>query len=484
MGGTTARNDRMEAELTRWLSGLEPAATPVALRVRTFANLRDEAARPPQRLAWLRPALSSAASLSAVVLGLGFVAVLAVVSASQGHGTGGPGSAAPYVGGQPVLPGATGPGEAPVIQRGLDLSGLLILVATALAGLSIFLPRVQRLGRRIALGKVETTPGVALPLRRSVRSIPRVTWALVALGLLSALWTLWLVFQPNWMLPPIWLLAFSICMLPVTVSVPAVVAWRYPLADRSSRLLLLGTTATLGVSLVSLLTLSVYQAPAIGEPLGRLLMYVYGALLVTSSVALAAGLAGRSESMRRPPLWLAAVAIGAAFLIEMGPLLDMLIGTGGFAWSTPPIDLAGWVFAAACRWLELVGLLAIPWVGICALRRHGGSWGWRLVLAAGAFELIGRLPGILLYLYNGLLVYYTPFGAVGPGDFSTTYALAQWQSVTGNIAVVALVLALLTGLHPLPAKAPPAEPSTGESDRDATEGNAPAAPASAETPAI
>jgi len=67
------RRDRMESELTRWLVGLEPVGTPVALRIRTFSDLRAEAARPRRRLPWLRPALSSMAALGSVVAGAGLL---------------------------------------------------------------------------------------------------------------------------------------------------------------------------------------------------------------------------------------------------------------------------------------------------------------------------------------------------------------------------------------------------------------------------
>jgi hypothetical protein len=356
-------------------------------------------------------------------------------------------------------------------------------VASALAGLSVFMPRVRRLARRVALGTAEAAPAAALPFKRPLRSIPRVAWAMAALGLVSAAWTLWLVNylsnQPGSVAAAPWIFAINLCLLPVVVSVPAVVAWRYPLADRSSRLLLLGTAATLFISLLSLFeaTFNLYGVSA----LAYALEYVYGVLSVTSSVALAAGLARRSGSVRRPPLWLAAAAVGAAFFIQMSFLFDWLFeeSDGGVLFGMSPTDLVTWLFAAASNWLELVGLLAIWWVGISAWRRHGGAWAWRLVLMAGTLQLIALLPERLFNLYNGYLVFYTPFGTVGAGDFSTMIALAQWRSLTGAIAVTALVLALLIGLRPVPPKSPPAESSA-----DTPEGDAAAAPASGETPAV
>ena len=67
--GTDTPDARMEAELSSWLRAFEPAATPIALRVRVSADLRTEAQRPRRPLPWVLPALSSMASLAAVVSG-------------------------------------------------------------------------------------------------------------------------------------------------------------------------------------------------------------------------------------------------------------------------------------------------------------------------------------------------------------------------------------------------------------------------------
>ena len=93
-GGT----DRMETELIGWLTGLEPTGAPIALRLRTFADLREEAARPRPRLPWLMPAVSSIGSLGAVVIGASLIMLIAVVGATVDHVHAVAGAMAPLAG--------------------------------------------------------------------------------------------------------------------------------------------------------------------------------------------------------------------------------------------------------------------------------------------------------------------------------------------------------------------------------------------------
>jgi hypothetical protein len=125
------RADRMEAELTKWLGGLEPTGTPISLRFRTFADLRAEAALPRPRIPWLRSALSTMASLGSVVAGAGLLVLFAVIgataqpgSAAGAYGPGlsgvGPGSASPFGGDYNYGPG--------------PVAILMLLAASTLAG--------------------------------------------------------------------------------------------------------------------------------------------------------------------------------------------------------------------------------------------------------------------------------------------------------------------------------------------------------------
>ncbi|HEX7490436.1 MAG TPA: hypothetical protein VF337_01890, partial [Candidatus Limnocylindrales bacterium] len=131
---TIRSNDRMEAELTGWLRGLEPGGTPVALRVRTFADLRDEAERPRPRFVWLRPTVSAVVSLGAVALVAGAIMVLSVVLGG-GHGVGGPGSVGPT---GPDVPAGPSDGVVQVVTWDQNVTQnpvalLLYLLTTCLA---------------------------------------------------------------------------------------------------------------------------------------------------------------------------------------------------------------------------------------------------------------------------------------------------------------------------------------------------------------
>jgi hypothetical protein len=157
----------MEAELTGWLCGFEPTGTPVALRIRTFADLRDEAARPHRRFEGLTARLPPFASLGTVVVGAGLFLLLAVAGAGTG---GGPiGAAAGSLGSQ--LSGAGTVAQPPMDDGyaiGPDPVGILmLLLASALAGCTVLIPRLRRLIGRIAFGKAATAPSVPLPFRRS-----------------------------------------------------------------------------------------------------------------------------------------------------------------------------------------------------------------------------------------------------------------------------------------------------------------------------
>lgn len=469
-------NVRMEAELIKWLGGFEPAGTPIALRFRTFADLRAEADRPRRRLPWLLPALSSMASLGAVVFGAGLIMLLAVAGASVSQGVGGSGGVGPsFVGG--------GAGSPPIdyvtSSYGPDpVALLLLLVASVLAGASVLLPRVQSLVCRIAFGKGEAAPSAPLPFRRPLRSISRLTWvlgAVAAVTLLGQFWIAYGVARMQMVLPEGLPSLFSAAMI---VPFAVAVALRYPLRDRSSKLLLVGTVAMVAnqllFSTLALLSLvGLYPFDWTG------LLYLVDFLSVASAVGIAAGLAGRSGSVRRPPLRLAAASVGVAFFIAATYLF-----LEGLGWNpTLPYPLDHGVSDLA-SWVVLSAWLAILWVGLSAWRqgrsswRQGrSSWGWKLVVAAGALSLLAGLP---IYL-NQLYLYLNPtsFNAALDGTTQTeafTYVVGLdywWQMIATVVANAALLLALLIGLRPVPSDGVPpvAEPAAEEAPEVQIEGD-------------
>jgi hypothetical protein len=440
--GAYEPNDRMEAELAAWLCRFEPAGTPIALRLRTFADLAEEAERPRRRLPWLMPALSSAASLAAVVLGLGLIAALAIASASAslGHGVGS--TVQPYPGGQLQPPEVDG-----MVAITRDPVALLVLiVVSGLAGGSVLLRRVRAIASLLAFGGGGAAPAAPLPLRRPWRSIPRLTWLLAALTVIVVLLTIRLAVQQSSRLSSAdpWELVTFLSLFSQIVAAPLalVVAWRYPRRDRSSRLLLL-------FALASLATLLYFQATSsLGATWlwwpGLLLFMILGAV---GMILLAAGLAGRCGAVRRPPLWLAALAVGGTLFLVMYSWMDAFFS---FRY-LPPLELAA---VAAEEWVAAAGWLAIMWVGLNACRR-GGSWAWGLVLVTGALQ--ASTYSIRLFQIGTDLLGLT----IGPDQWDALWNLGSLWMVLGTIlSTAALLAALLIGLRPVPPDDPePAEPA-------------------------
>ena len=174
IGRKAELSDRMATELAAWLHGFEPAGTPIAFRLRTFADLQAETERPRRRLSRLMPALSPVASLAAVVLGIGLIAALAIAGASLGSAIGSP--AQPYPGGQVTLP--EGDGD----TTGGAVALLVLAVISCLAGGGRPARRVRAVASRMAFGRGATEPAALLPLRRPWRSIPRLTWLVAGPG--------------------------------------------------------------------------------------------------------------------------------------------------------------------------------------------------------------------------------------------------------------------------------------------------------------
>lgn len=430
--GTDTPYARMEAELPRWLRTFEPAATPIALRVRVSADLRAEAQRRARPLPWLVPALSSMSSLAAVV-GMGLILLLAFASASQIHSVGGPGAALP-----PDLGTQTGSSGLSLWPFYADpVMVLLVLALAVLIAASVcFRPLRAAIGR-VVLGKGAGAPAALLPFRRPVRSIPRLTWALGALAMATAVWYE-LVFSGT-ALPGIPVVGFS------SLAVAFAVALRYPRHDRSSELMLLGSLA---IELDAVLFGAVVSLqPSFG------LLVLVSLLSNLAFAVLAAGLATRSGLAFRPPLVLAVMAIGGAFLVEV---------TGSDLIYTKlvvsPDDLALAVANALAGLLIIVAWLAILWVALTASLQRHSTWAWRLVVVA--------CVGKAIELAISSLINTTAFSGEDP--------LLPWRLIQAAQAVewTFLLAALLVGLRPVVtagvflAAEPEAVPAAAADERD------------------
>lgn len=359
--GTDTPDTRMEAELPRWLRTFEPAATPIALRLRVSADLRAEAQRRARPLPWLVPALSSIASLAAVV-GVGLILLLAFASASQIHSVGGPGAAVP-----PDLGNQTGSSDLSLWPFSADRAMVLLVLAFAVVvGASVCFRPLRAAMGRVVMGKGTAAPAALLPFRRPVRSIPRLTWALGALAMATAVWYE-LVFSGT-PLPGIPVLGMS------SLSVAFAVALRYPRHDRSSELMLFGALA---IELDMVLLGAVQTATLVSLHSWFGLVVVVSLLSNLAFVVLAAGLAARSGLAFRPPLVLAVAVIGGAFLVEVrGSDLFYVTLVAG------PAELVLAVANTLAGLLTVVAWLAILWVALTASLQRRSTWGWRLVVVA------------------------------------------------------------------------------------------------------
>ena len=425
--------DRMEVELSAWLGGFEPAATPIGLRLRAFADLREDAARPRRRVPRLMESLSSIGSLGAVVIGATAIMLVAVVGATLQHGSGTAGGIAPLAGGSTVSPT---PGE--VVGFGFTpdpLAVLTLLAISAFVAWCAVQTQVQGILARLVFGKDEPAAGEALPFRRPIRRIPRTAWITGGLGLASVGW-FWLILvsgkteDPS---PP-WVAFLARLSLVTFVPYCAVTALRYRMNDRSSRLLLAATTATLIAEIVGA---AVFTA---------LLMGIYGVWLndlvsltadlgSISALALAAGLVSRRGSIPRPPGWLAAAVVGG-FLLLAAALFVLE--------SWWPSSAADWAMSAIgilSRWLESVSWAAILWIGLCAWRR-GDTWGWRLLLVVAALALFDRVPGYFLGIYGTFLA------SAGTMDLLETIREQYfWLKVVGSdLEIFGVLVVLASGL--------------------------------------
>ena len=412
--GTDTPDARMEAELPRWLRTFEPAATPIALRLRVSADLRAEARRPHRPLPWLVPALSSMASLAAVV-GVGLILLLAFASASQIHSVGGPGVVLP-----PDLGNQTGSSDLSWWPFYADpVMVLPVLALAVLIAASVCLRPVRAAIGRVVLGKGAGVPAAPLPFRRPVRAIPRLTWALGALALATAAWYELLFGGTE--LPGIPVVGFS------SLAVAFAVALRYPRHDRSSELMLLGSLA-IELDMVLLGALETATLVSLHSWFG--LVVVVSFLSHLAFVVLAAGLASRSGLALRPPLVLALVAIGGAFLVEVN-VSDRIYAT----LLAGPVELVLAVANALASLLMLIAWLTILWVGLRASLQRHSTWGWRLVVVA--------CLGKALELAISSLISST--ASVGEDLLLTARLIQAAQTVEWTF----LLAALLVGLRPV-----------------------------------
>jgi hypothetical protein len=435
--GADGANAPMEEELSAWLRAMEPGGAPISLRLRISADLRAEAdrRRPVARFA---AAFVRAASLAAVVLGAALFALFAVAGAGGASGSGSIGPQ--YVGGgagsMPGLGPTFGPGVSPYAL-------LLAAFASVLVGRTFTLPWVPRVVGRLAFGRGDAQPAAPLPFRRPRRSIPLLTWALAAMAVASVALTLWLLLMPGPFMTSLWTPEFAIALYGQIVAAPIAfaVAWRYPRADRSSRVLLLGAV---GLGASGLLTLAAWTVSV--TALADWLEWI-NLLEAAGMVALAAGLAGRAGSVARPPLWLAAVTTGAAFLASTYGFFLLCFE---FDWS---IDLNHAAHEAAgdvAQWLVLVAWLALMWIGLSRWRGGGRVWPWALVLAAGALHLLAIAPNDGLRAWENL---FQPALSVEEWT-ANVLTISRFTSTVSDVSATALLVALLSGLRPLAHRSP------------------------------
>jgi hypothetical protein len=189
-----------------------------------------------------------------------------------------------------------------------------------------------------------------------------------------------------------------------------------------------------------------------------------GVLPALAAVVLAAGLAGRSRSALRPGLKLAGFGLSAAFFVSA-----TFFFLDGFDWTPLASYLLDSVSGVLSRWLVLGASLAVLWIGLSAWRTRG-TWGWGLVLAAGALSVIAGLPEYLhnVYLYVSPQVVTEATGQQGYVFNLDPYYF--WRLTATAASQVALLLALAIGLRPVTpdgiadvAEPAPTEPPTGDS---------------------
>jgi hypothetical protein len=259
----------------------------------------------------------------------------------------------------------------------------------------------------------------------------------------------------------------SLIMGTIALFIPVAVAWRYPLRDRAARLLLLGALATIADMLLNVVLYFVSD-----YLWTEWLMTLWRFVWIFAAAALAAGIAGRAGAVRRPPLRLAVVAVGVVFMYA-----TIMYGYGDLQPQRFLQSLADYL----STWIVQASWVAIAWVGIAVWRRGRGSWGWKLVLAAGTLHVLALAPNFLTeirQLLDPANSSTSHFGGFGVMTFATSdtgnFAITPefwWQIVTSIASQAALLIALLIGLRPPAPKR--VEPMLDPADAEPTDMAAP-----------
>jgi hypothetical protein len=424
--GTERPDVRLEAGLSDWLRTLEPAGTPIALRLRVSADLRNAADGPRRPLPWLLPALSSLVSTAATVAGIGLILFVALAGANVTSSVGGPGAVSPSAaGGLPGLASETGFG-------GLGPVGMLMLVILSVAAgaplmlrpVRLMLRPVRRAASRVVFGEGQVPPSALRPLRRPLSEISPVTWALGVVAVAAAVW-LYGVERPDGTLNTLIYYGNAI-VLPFAF----VVTLRYQRRDRSGMLLLLGSLA---LSLALPLSLAINTVrpgpdPLAGWPISVALISLRGGGLV----ALGVGVLARSGPSERPRPILAALAVGVTTFMVLLSIFQSNPDLGS-PWPWVVLEVVG-LFWSSLSVLVWFGLL---WIGLATVWRRPRHWGWWLVTASGALAVLTVAGLEAKYFW----------------DFNVP--LEWWQLYTQYLALTLLLLALLVGLWPVPLSGVP-----------------------------
>ena len=168
-----------------------------------------------------------------------------------------------------------------------------------------------------------------------------------------------------------------------------------------------------------------------------------------AAMSLAAGLAGRSAAVIRPPLPLACIAIAAVFLIALTFTLLNISDASDYSSPSWDILMAQTVAANLANWLVDVAWLAILWVGLSAWRQVNRSWAWLVVAAAGALHLLADLPNYVSQLYRTLVP--PDLTSMLDGTGSVAFVVNPyylWQLIATGVAGALLLAALVIGLRP------------------------------------
>ncbi len=409
MGGSRG----LEAELPTWLCSFEPSALPINARLRISADLRAQAAHPVR--AWTRlPRMLSTAASVAVVLAWAALFLLAVTSINTAsYGPGAP------TGPEPIInPPTTDLGSPQWLADPLELA--LIVVASVLAGAAVNLRLVRSAARRVVFGSGRAIAAAPIPMRRRLRRVPRLALVLAMLPVINV------VMQP-YLNHPLMLDWSMSLFLPSALA--CVVAFRYPVGDRSVRWLLVGGFC-LGLSVAMHLE-------------------TYSTLRAIGWLALAVGLAARAGVANRPSWLILAATLGVVLYAETGSVISV-------ASRYTPVDyvLPSLIYQGASACLVDFALIAIIWTAFTSLRSGGGPvWVLVLVAAAGLF-------GLQLYhaLNMNIDLTYWLLPWVDPDTLANVLLTVQWLSFG------ALLAGLLIGLEPATPAAPVASEGTPQPD--------------------